>query len=109
MAKKLNKINSSYIDRYEVLSGLYKELEEYVGVSPSYIAQMRLNALAPSDIHSVKINEFLGVEPTDNWGVAELEDYIEGPRCIGDACDRMGTTKGISMSHIYLLKELKKG
>lgn len=96
-------------DKYEVLSDMYEALGEYSGVSPSTIAQMRLNGLAPSYIAGVKISEFLGVQPTDIWKVVELEDYEERPRCIVDGCDRVGTTKGLCMRHVYLLKELKEG
>ena len=98
-------------DKYEVLSDMYEALGEYSGVSPSTIAQMRLNSLAPSYIAGIKISEFLGVQPTDIWRVVELEDYAgrHRPRCIVDGCDRVGTTKGLCMRHIYLLKELKEG
>ena len=95
--------------RYETLSDFYEELGEYCGVSPSTIGQMRLNGVAPSFIAGVKVAEFLGVETTDIWRVVELEDYVERPRCIVEGCNRVGTTKGLCMRHVYISKELNEG
>lgn len=95
--------------KYDILADFYEELGEYCGASPSHIAQMRLNGLAPSFIASRKISEFLGVDIDDIWQVVELEDYEERPRCIVEGCNRVGTTKGLCMRHVYLLKELKEG
>lgn len=94
---------------YELLSDFYEELGEYSGVSPSTIAQMRLNGLAPSYIAGLKIAEFLDVEPSDIWLVVEMEDYQERPRCIVTGCNRVGTTKGLCMRHVYISKELNEG
>ena len=91
--------------KYETLSDFYEEIGEYCGVSPSTIGQMRLNGLAPSLIAGVKIGEFLDVKPTDIWKVVELDNNEERPRCIVEGCNRVGTTKGLCMRHVYLLKE----
>ena len=93
--------------KYETLSDFYEELGDYCGASPSTIGQMRLNGLAPSYIVSVKIAEFLNVAPTEIWRVVELEDYEPRPRCIVEGCDRVGTTKGLCMRHVYLAKDFK--
>lgn len=93
--------------KYETLSDFYEELGDYCGTSPSTIGQMRLNGLAPSYIVSVKISEFLNVPATDIWKVVEQEDYEPRPRCIVDGCERVGTTKGLCMRHVYLAKDLK--
>ena len=95
--------------KYETLSDFYEELGEYCGVSPSTIGQMRLKGMAPSYIASIKISEFLGVKPTDIWKVVELEDYEERTRCIVEGCERVGTTKGLCMRHVYLSNEMKEG
>ena len=95
--------------RYETLSDFYEEVGEYCGISPSTVGQMRLNGLAPSYIAGIKVAEFLGVEPTDIWKVVELDDYVERPRCIVEGCNRVGTTKGLCMRHIYISKELNEG
>ena len=95
--------------RYETLSDFYEELGEYCGVSPSTIGQMRLKGLPPSVIAGQKIAEFLGVDFSDIWKIVEKEDYEERPRCIVEGCNRVGTTKGLCMRHVYISKELNEG
>ena len=95
--------------RYETLSDFYEELGEYCGVSPSTIGQMRLKGLPPSVLAGIKVAEFLGVEFTDIWKAVEKEDYIERPRCIVEGCNRVATTKGLCMRHVYISKELNEG
>ena len=103
---KFYKENSS---RYETLSDFYEEVGEYCGISPSTVGQMRLNGVAPSYIAGMKLAEFLGVEPTDIWLIIENEDYVERPKCIVEGCNRVGTTKGLCMRHVYISKELNNG
>ena len=89
---------------YELLTDMYEDIAEYCGISPSTVAQMRLKNLQPSYIVSVKLSEFLGVEPSDIWEVVELEDY-QGPKkppCKVEGCEKMGVTKGYCMRHVYM-------
>ncbi len=94
---------------YRTLSDMYEEVAEYCGVSPSTISQIRLKGLPPSYILGIKLAEFIGVEPTDIWAIEEVENYEGRPKCIIEGCERVGTSKGLCMKHVYLTRNLNDG
>lgn len=102
-----------FIKNYEGkhYSDMYEDIAEYCGISPSTVSQMRLKNLAPSYIVAIKLSELLEVEPTEIWEVVEVEGYDDSKKevCRVFGCDRIATTRGYCMKHVYFSKtEIEK-
>lgn len=97
-----------FVKEYEnkTYSDMYEDIGLYCGISPSTVSQIRIKNLAPSYIVAIKLSELLGVKPTDIWEVVEAEDYSEGDsaKCRVFGCDRIATTRGYCMKHVYVSK-----
>lgn len=99
-----------FIKNYEGkhYSDMYEDIAEYCGISPSTVGQMRLKNLAPSYIVAVKLSELLEVEPTEIWEVVEMEENEKTEQrqgvCRVFGCDRVSTTRGYCMKHVYFSK-----
>ena len=80
----------------------YEELSNYVGVSASTIAQMRLRNVAPSYNISQKVAEFIGVDVKEIWEILEHQTIEERPLCEVGGCSNTAGTHNMCMYHVNL-------
>ncbi|GFN31802.1 helix-turn-helix domain-containing protein [Paenibacillus xylaniclasticus] len=99
-----------YIKHYEQqgmkYSDMYEDIAEYCGVSPSTISQMKLKNTAPSYIVAVKMAEFVDRPVSDIFSIVESENYakLEKTLCRVSGCDRVATTRGYCLRHVYFTR-----
>lgn len=84
------------------LTEFYEEASNFVGVSASTIAQIRLRNLAPSFIVAQKISEFIGVPTSELWKVLEYDTVEERERCEVKGCNNTAGTHNLCMYHVNL-------